>query len=140
MATAYRYTGTDARDYPTLGFRVVPDDVVYLDGKAPDPAFVPIEAGSMQTGDDTPDVGVDWRASAHPSSLPLPKQPNKAASQADWVEYAKADGGFEEATGTSPDDATRRAIVEHYSFGPDPEQQTEPAAVQPAVDDTPKEV
>lgn len=158
MATAYRYTGSDAREYPTLGFRVEPGDVLYLEGKPPDlTVFVEAEAGSMETGDAVPDVGADWRASTHPTSLPLPevKQPNKAASQADWVEYAKADGSFQEATGTAPEDATRKAIVEHYATATDPAAAgnpgTEPApeptptpapepAADPAATDTPKEV
>lgn len=152
MATAYRYTGTEARDYPTLGFHVDPGDVMYLDGRAPDSMFVPVEPGSMETGEDVPQVGADWRADTHPSSLPYPEptKPNKAASQADWVEYAKADGSFEDATGTPPEDATRRAIVEHYSFGANPasepeaapvtEQPAIPAPAAPVEDDTPKEV
>lgn len=140
MATAYRYTGSDARDYPTLGFRVEPGDLLYLDGRPPDANFEPVEPGSMEIGDE-PEVGADWRASTHPTSLPV-KQPNKAASQADWVEYAKADGSFEETTGTPPEDATRRAIVEHYSFGPEPEADATPEVPAPAepADDAPKEV
>lgn len=43
------------------------------------------------------------------------KQPNKAASAADWVAYAEAHGGFQAATGVAPADASRKAIVDHYS-------------------------
>lgn len=43
------------------------------------------------------------------------KQPNKAASAEEWKAYAVAHGGFQEDTGRHPDDATRRAIVEHYT-------------------------
>lgn len=143
MATAYRYTGSDARDYPTLGFHCEPGDLLYLDGKPPDDRFEPVEPGSMQTGDEPPVEGADWRADAFPTSEP-PRKPNKAAAAADWVEFAKADGSFEEATGTPPEDATRRAIVDHYSFGPneaEAEQDT-PAPSAPAepADDAPKEV
>lgn len=141
MATAYQYTGTEAREYPTLGFRVEPGDVLYLDGMAPDATFVVVEPGSKETGDDVPEVGVDWRSLSHPSSTPV-KQPNKAASQATWVEYAIADGSFEETTGQAPEEATRKAIVEHYSIGAESgtnESVTEPA--EPVVDDdTAKEV
>ncbi|MFD2421671.1 hypothetical protein [Amycolatopsis pigmentata] len=35
----------------------------------------------------------------------------------DWKAYAAAHGGFEEATGKSPADATRKEIVDHYSDG-----------------------
>jgi hypothetical protein len=144
MATAYRYTGTDAREYPSLGFRVEPGDVLYLDGTPPDSTFVRVDPGSMETGEDVPEVGVDWRSNTFPTSSPALKQPNKAASQAVWVEYANADGSFEEATGQAPEEATRRAIVEHYSADPEPEATepvTEPAA-EPVVDDddTAKEV
>lgn len=149
MATAYRYTGSDARDYPTLGFHVNPGDLLYLDGKPPDGSFEPVKPGSMETGDEAPAEGADWRRDAYPTSEP-PRRPNKAAAQADWVEFAKADGSFEDATGTSPEDATRRAIVDHYSFGPEPERAapSPETAAEPTsapadaehADDAPKEV
>lgn len=45
------------------------------------------------------------------------KQPNKAASAAEWVAFAKADGGFREQTGKDPEaeTTTRKAIVDFYT-------------------------
>jgi hypothetical protein len=136
MATAYRYTGSDARDYPTLGFHVEPGDLLYLDGRPPDASFVEVEPGSMETSDEPPVEGADWRRDAF-STSDVPRRPNKAAAAADWVEFAKADGSFEEATGTLPEDATRRAIVEHYSSDPEPEQPDPEPESEAAIDDTP---
>lgn len=63
--------------------------------------------------------GQDWReVEPEPASTQVAaemKRPGKAASAEDWKAYALAHGGFQEATGTHPDDATRRAIVEHYT-------------------------
>lgn len=123
MAKCYRYTGTDARDYPTLGFSVTPGDVLYLDGRAPDERFVEVEQPE-QSGE-----AADWRnpLPAEPAGEEL-KQPNKAAPAADWTAFAEAHGGFEQATGTAPADATRKAIVDHYAANPvdaEQEQRTE---------------
>lgn len=43
------------------------------------------------------------------------RQPNKAASADDWKAYAAVEGSFQAATGTHPDEATRKAIVDHYT-------------------------
>jgi hypothetical protein len=41
MSTAYQYVGEDPRDYPGYGLRVVPGDIVRLEGRPPDGRFVP---------------------------------------------------------------------------------------------------
>lgn len=127
MATPYRYVGESARDYPTLGIHVEPGDTLYLDGRAPDDRFVVVEVPAGEQ----PGVAADYRG---PLPDEDPKQPNKAASAEEWKAYALAHGGFEDATGTHPDDATRRAIVEHYTA-----EQTPADDGAPAAGETPQE-
>lgn len=136
MAKPYRYVGHDARDYPSLGFGAAPGDIVYLTGLPPDERFVPheaelptadVEAEQAVHGDEQ--AGADWRNPVTEESVPAEdlKQPNKAAPAADWTAFAEAHGGFEQATGTPPADATRKAIVDHYADNPVtvPDQRTD---------------
>lgn len=116
MATPYRYVGADARDYPTLGFSVTPGDVLYLQGRPPDEAS--FEAITVDAPAGTAIEPLDWRAPI--GDEPAVREdyltrPAKAASADEWRAYALADGGFQEATGTTPDEATRKAIVDHYT-------------------------
>lgn len=117
--SAYEYTGIAPTNYP-WGV-VKPGDIAYFgpgsrppDGDwaihvpaAPAPEQVVGEAGPelsvLPEGDEVAAGG--------------PARPNKAASAEDWKAFAVADGSFQEATGTHPDEATRRAIVDHYTAG-----------------------
>lgn len=101
MADAYVYRG-EPRDYHTVG-HVKDGDVAYFD-RPPDSRWRPY------TGNAAPTVDATEQA---------PRQPNKAASAADWQAYAEQHGGFQDATGTIPADATRKAIVDHYT-APEP--------------------
>src|ERR1700753_124303 len=135
MAKPCGYGGADARDSPSLGFSAVPGDIVYLTGLPPDERFVPHDApvpAHAETDERAEhadeQAGADWRDPVAAETEDL-KQPNKAASAEDWKAYAAAHGGFQEATGVHPDDATRKAIVDHYadpaSAAPDQRTDTE---------------
>ena len=62
--------------------------------------------------DDTP---AEEEQPEHEQSEEELKQPNKAASAEDWKAFALAHGGFEQETGVSPHQASRKAIVDHYT-------------------------
>lgn len=68
-----------------------------------------------QPADEEPDVAEDAVADEAEAAAAELRQPNKAASADDWKAYAAADGSFQAATGTHPDEATRKAIVDHYT-------------------------
>lgn len=116
---AYTYTGPAPVTYP-WGV-VAPGAIAYFPGRPPDvdwteyvaPAAVvaaeesaDAESGAAPAGE----AGSDSTADAA-----LAARPNKAAAAEDWKAFAVADGGFQESTGLHPDDATRKAIVDHYT-------------------------
>lgn len=121
MAQPYVYKG-EPRDYHWLG-HVVHGAIAFFEGRPPDERWHPHEADvpadaavvdplrtqqqdeAIAAADQTGESGGDV------------KQPNKAASAEDWKAYAAAHGGFQDTTGTHPDDATRKAIVDHYTAG-----------------------
>lgn len=106
---AYEFTG--AQDTPYPWGMVHPGDIAYFTGRAPNGDWAEFAA--------TPEPPTSDAAPVEPSASENeePKQPNKAASSEDWKAYAAADGSFEAATGMHPDDATRKAIVDHYTGG-----------------------
>src|ERR1700749_4080872 len=61
MATLWRYTGNDSRDYPTLGFSVTPGDTLYLDGLPPDDRFVRADDDGNAEKDTEGRESADWR-------------------------------------------------------------------------------
>ena len=119
MARPYVYRG-DPRDYHWLG-HVEDGAVGYFDGRPPDERWHPYESEvpvdavvidelrAQQQDEATAGAGQAAGSDGEP------RQPNKAASAEDWKAYAAAHGGFQEATGKHPDDATRKAIVDHYT-------------------------
>lgn len=121
MATAHVYHG-EPRDYPSLGFHADPGDIACFEGRAPDERWSPFEGDAPEDARELPGVPDE-----------APKQPNKAASAAAWCAFAIADGSFQVATGTHPDAASRKAIVDHYTAA-DGEQpsDTDPNAGEPA--------
>lgn len=159
MAKPYRYVGQDARDYPSLGFSAAPGDILYLTGLPPDERFVPheaeipvVDAEAEQAVHGDEQAGADWRNPVVDEQAEDLKQPNKAAPAADWTAFAAAHGGFEQATGTAPADATRKAIVDHYTENPvavpdqrtdterEADEQAEAARQAADTDDASKEV
>jgi hypothetical protein len=122
MGQAFVYQGSP-RDYP-FG-HVDPGAVAFFEGRPPDEDWAPHvpapaadeePVGGEHGRDEPPSTDVDAGDDQPMGGL---RQPNKAASAEDWKAYAAAHGGFQEVTGTHPDDATRRAIVEHYTGEPD---------------------
>jgi hypothetical protein len=152
MAKPFVYRG-EPRDYHFLG-RVVDGAIAFFEHRPPDERWQPHEA-DVATDADVVDAA---RAQQHDAATAAAdaaqqagqgdelRQPNKAASAEDWKAYAAAHGGFQDATGVHPDDATRKAIVEHYTNEPanesatdsatDSATATEPPAGQPAADTT----
>lgn len=108
MGQAFVYQGSP-RDY-RFG-HVDPGEVAFFEGRPPDEDWVPhvptVAEEAPPEVVDTPDDDVTL------------KQPNKAASAADWTAYAEAHGGFQATTGKSPADpaTTRKEIVDHYTGG-----------------------
>lgn len=97
------------------------------------PEPVPYAFGVAKPGDVArftacPDA--NWQPVAEPGAPEL-RRPNKAASKEDWQSYAAAEGSFTASTGTLPEEATRAAIIDHYTAGDTPEPATEPAADAP---------
>jgi hypothetical protein len=123
MGKPYVFHGPP-RDYHHLG-RVNDGEVAYFEARPPDDNWTPWEApeGAEMAEVDPAKVerheqavaDEEARFAAEQEAL---KQPNKAASADDWRAFAAAHGGFQEATGVHPDDATRKAIVDHYAENP----------------------
>jgi len=113
MATAYEFTGPQEMEYPAWGLRVAPGDVVRLDGRPPaDGNFrevtedvEPTATAATEPPENTGDQGDDE------PPVETPKQPNLAASAAEWTKYAKDMGVPKEIA----DNSTRKAIIEHFT-------------------------
>jgi len=115
MATAFEFIGPQEQDYPAWGLRVAPGDVVRLDGRPPSDGNFREVVGDVEPTavaatepPEPPEVTVD-----DPPADP-PKQPNLAASAAEWNAYAKAVGVPAEIA----DGATRSALIKHFTGGP----------------------
>jgi hypothetical protein len=137
MAQPYVYRG-DPRDYHWLG-HVEDGAVAYFEHRPPDERWQPHEAtvaddaalvDPLRTQQQDEAIAATGQAGTDAEV----KQPNKAASAEDWKAYALAHGGFQDATGTHPDDATRKAIVDHYTAGDPatPDADANPAGGEPA--------
>jgi len=115
MATAYEFTGPQEMEYPAWGLRVAPGDVVRLDGRPPADGHFrevtedvePTATAATEPPENTGDQG-DGEPPAE-----TPRQPNLAASAAEWTDYAKKAGVPAEIADT----ATRKAIIEHFTGG-----------------------
>jgi hypothetical protein len=124
MATAYEFIGPQEMDYPAWGLRVAPGDVVRLDGRPPsdgnfreatedaEPTAVAATEPPEITDPETTDPEGGKGGDEPPTETP--RQPNLAASAAEWVAYAKAVGVPDEIA----DHATRAAIIKHFTGGP----------------------
>lgn len=116
-AQPYVYRG-DPRDYHWLG-HVEDGAIAYFDGRPPDERWQPhdaeVPADAVVVDELRAQQQDEATAAADQAGQPELKQPNKAAPAADWVAYADLHGGFEAATGTPPAEATRKAIVDHYT-------------------------
>lgn len=126
MATAYEFTGPQEMEYPGWGLRVAPGDVVRLDGRPPADghfreltedaeatavaATEPPEGSGPGDDDSTGGLGRGGEGTGDPAAE-KPRQPNLAASAADWTKYAKDMGVPAEIA----DNATRKAIIEHFT-------------------------
>jgi len=134
MASAYEFIGPQEQEYPAWGLRVAPGDVVRLDGRPPaDGNFRELADDAEPTavaGTEPPAETVETTEGSEPggdqSPADPPKQPNLAASAAEWTTYAKQAGVPAEVA----DNATRKAIIEHFTGG-QPLEGVEP----PAADD-----
>lgn len=117
MASAYEFTGLQEMDYPAWGLRVAPGDVVRLDGRPPsDGNFRELTEDVEPTavaGTEPPEEVTDPDTTDDPPAE-VPRQPNLAASAAEWTEYAKKAGVPAEIA----DNATRKALIEHFTGGP----------------------
>lgn len=117
----FRFDGSKDTPYPWGTVR--PGDIAYFAGRAPNGDWSPVTAEATPepdavTADDAiVDETETAAATADEGSAESLRQPNKAASADDWKAYAIDHGGFEQATGVHPDDATRKAIVDHYTDG-----------------------
>jgi hypothetical protein len=125
MATAYEFTGDQEMEYPAWGLRVSPGDVVRLDGRPPsDGKFREVTEDAEPTavaateppegsgpGDDNGTGGLGRGGEGTEPPVETPKQPNLAASAAEWTAYAKAMGVPAEIA----DNASRKAIIEHFT-------------------------
>lgn len=145
MAKPYVYRG-DARDYHWLG-HVEDGAIAYFENMPPDtrwttadsvPADAPVvDEFRVQRQDE--EITTAEKAAAEVEL----RQPNRAAPAEDWKTYAVADGGFQAATGVHPNDATRKAIVDHYTEQPAHTPQaptdTPDTAVHAVSGDAPKE-
>lgn len=110
--SAYEYTGIAPTQYP-WGV-VKPGDIAYFGpGSRPPDGDWAVHVPAAPA----PQRAVA-EAAPEPAVLPDgPARPNKAASAEDWRAFAVAEGSFQQTTGTHPDEATRRAIVDHYTAG-----------------------
>lgn len=129
MATAYEFTGPQEQDYPAWGLRVAPGDVVRLDGRPPSDgnfrevtedvepnvtaATEPPEGSGPGDDEGTGGLGRGEGQSDGEGEAPAdpPKQPNTAASAAEWEKYAVEMGVPEDVVASS----TRKAIVAHFT-------------------------
>ena len=107
---AFVFNGVAPTPYP-WGV-VQPGDVGFFEHRAPNGDWSPFEPAAAPVPDVDDEEPVDTGADPADGEV---RQPNKAASAEDWKAYAAADGSFEVTTGIHPDDATRKAIVDHYS-------------------------
>ena len=117
---AFTFNGTGPAPYPWG--TVNPGQVAVFMHRPPDgnwsevqipTAEEPSPAVPMESEEDVAEVAASDEAElAATAEL---RQPNKAASADDWKAYAAAEGSFQAATGTHPDEATRKAIVDHYT-------------------------
>lgn len=115
MATAYEFTGPQEMEYPGWGLRVSPGDVVRLDGRPPaDGHFRELTEDAEATAvaaTEPPEATTGGEGGNGDEPADTPRQPNLAASAADWTQYAKDMGVPAEIADT----ATRKAIIEHFT-------------------------
>lgn len=113
MAKSYVYRG-EPLDDPWLGY-VQDGAVAYFEGRPPDGRWHETETPVVQAPVTEELATEEQVAELEREEDGTLRQPNKAASADDWKSYALAHGGFQESTGVHPDDATRKAIVDHYT-------------------------
>lgn len=118
---AFVFNGTGPALYPWG--TVNPGEVAVFMHRPPDgnwsevviPPAVAEPEPAEQPADEEPDVAEVAATDEAEAAAAELRQPNKAASADDWKAYAAVEGSFQAVTGTHPDEATRKAIVDHYT-------------------------
>ncbi len=116
---AYVFNGPAPAPYP-WGM-VNPGEVAVFMHRPPDSNWAEVvppvveQEPAAETPADEPAAEVAAADEVEAAAAGELRQPNKAASADDWKAYAVDHGGFEAVTGVHPDDATRKAIVDHYT-------------------------